>query len=400
MKLQRDCAILTEEVTYLRSEVNGFQAKINRLEDRSLESNLILHGIEEHNPDDMEARNEKVYAAISSTINRDTPAERLQIAREVEIVYTRKLGKAEPNRTRPLSVEFSSKYDAEQIFTNQFSMEDGIYVDREFCYETEKDRRLLRPILKAAKKLKEYNCKCRLEGNQLVLDGKRYTKDNLYQLPKNLNIMKITTKSDEHSVGFFGELCLLSNFYPSSFLFHGINYHSTEQLIQHQKAKFCGDKHIERSILSAKTPLECKKLSREITNFSFKRWLENAKELCKEGIEAKFTQNPRIMQALLETGDKVLVECAKDPLWGTGVPLNDPQCLNTKYWKNQGLLGTMLQEIRQKHHAIARTILPLPNKWQSQGPPKLLQPGTVPCDPPANSASKPAQHSNQSNTVQ
>ena len=265
-----------------------------------------------------------MYKAISSTINRDTQAERLQIACEVEIVHTRRLGKAEPNRTRPSCVEFSSKYDAEQIFTNRFSMEDLIYVDREFCYETERDWCLLRPILKAVKRLKEYNCKCRLEGNQLVLDGKRYTKDNLDQLPKNLDIMKITTKSDEKSVGFFGELCPLSNFYPSSFLFHGINYHSTEQLIQHQKAKLCGDKQSEQHILAAKTPLDCKKLSREITNFSFKRWSENAKELCKEGIEAKFTQNPRIMQALLETGDKDLVECTKDSLWGTDVPLNDP----------------------------------------------------------------------------
>ena len=382
---------------YLRSEVNEFQAKINKLEDKCLENNLIFHGLEEQSPDDIDSRNEKIYAAISSTINRDTPEERLQVAREVEIVRTRRLGKAEPNRTRPLSVEFSSKYDAIQIFKNRFSIENNIYVDREFCYETEKDWCLLRPFLKAAKSLKEYNRKCRLDGNQLVLDGKRYTKETLYQLPKNLEIMKITTKSDEHHVGFFGKLCPLSNFHPSPFLFHGTDYHSTEQLIQHQKAKLCGDKQAERSILSAKTPLECKKLSREITTFSFKRWSENAKELCKEGIEAKFTQNPRLMQALLETGDKFLVECMKDTLWGTGVPLSDRQCLNNKYWKTQGLLGTILQEIREKHLAIARTILPSINKWQSQGPPKLLQSGTVPCDPSTISALEPTQNSNQPN---
>ena len=245
LKLQRDNAILTEEVTYLRSEVNEFQAKINKLEDKSLENNLIFHGLEEQSPDDIDSRNEKIYAAISNTINRDTPEERLQVAREVEIIHTRRLGKAEPNRTRPLSVEFSSKYDAIQIFKNRFSIENNIYVDREFCYETEKDRRLLRPILKATKSLKEYNRKYRLDGNQLVLDGKRYTKETLNQLPKNLEIMKITMKSDQHHVGFFGELCPLSNFYPSPFLLHGIEYHSTEQLIQHQKAKLCGDKQAE-----------------------------------------------------------------------------------------------------------------------------------------------------------
>ena len=58
--------------------------------------------------------------------------------------------------------------------------------------------------------------------------------------------------------------------------------------------------------------------------------MENAKDLCKDGIEAKFVQNPRIMQALLETGNKKLVECMKDYLWGMGVPLNDPQCLTEK----------------------------------------------------------------------
>ena len=399
LKLQHDNAILTEEVTYLRSEVKEFQVKINKLEDKSLENNLIFHGLEEQSPDDIDYRNEKIYAAISNTINRDTPEERLQVAREVEIVRTWRLGKAEPNRTRPLSVEFSSKYDTIQIFKNRFSIENNIYVDREFCYKTEKDRRLLRPILKVAKRLKEYNRKCRLDGNQLVLDGKRYTKETLNQLPKNLEIMKIMTKSDEHHVGFFGELCPLSNFHPSPFLLHGIEYHSTEQLIQHQKAKLCGDKQAERSILSAKAPLECKKLSREITNFSFKRWSENARELCKEGIEAKFTQNPQLMQALLETGHKILVECAKDTLWGTGVPLSDPQCLNKKYWKSQGLLGMILQEIQEKHLAITRTILPPINKWQSQGPPKLLQPGAVPCDPSTFSALEPTQNSNQTNTA-
>ena len=386
VKLQKDNASLTEEVTHLKAKMHGVQTKLNRLEDRSLESNLILHGIEEQSPDDLEARIEKVYNAISSTINRDTPAERLVVAREVEIVRTRRLGKADQNKTRPLSVEFASKYDAEQIFANRFSLEQGIYVDKEFCFETEKARWLLRPVLKAAKGIKEYNRKCRLEGNQLVLDGKRYTKDTLDQLPRNLDVMKITTKSDEKSLGFFGELCPLSNFYPSSFEFNGINFHSTEELIQYQKAKLFGDKQMEHSILTVKSPIECKKLSKNISNFNYKRWMENAKDLCKDGIEAKFVQNPQLMQTLLETGHKKLVECTKDYLWGTGVALSDPQCLTEKCWKGQGLQSIMLQEIRQKHMQIAQIVLPTTNPWHSQGPPQLLQPGIVPCDPVINSS--------------
>ena len=103
-----------------------------------------------------------------------------------------------------------------------------------------------------------------------MIDRKRYTKDTLDQLPRNLDVMKVTTKSNEKSLGFFGELCPLSNFYPSSFVFDGISYHSTEQLIQHTKTKFCGDKQSEINILASKTPFECKRLSREISNYNYK----------------------------------------------------------------------------------------------------------------------------------
>ena len=35
---------------------------------------------------------------------------------------------------------------------------------------------------------------------------------------------------------------------------------------------------------------------------------------------------------------------------------------------------------------IARAVLPTINQWYSQGPPQLLQPGLVPCDPVINSS--------------
>ena len=63
-------------------------------------------------------------------------------------------------------------------------MDDGIYVDKEYSYATERDRRLLRPILKAAKNIPELKKKCRLDGNQLVIDSKRYTKENYTNFQK------------------------------------------------------------------------------------------------------------------------------------------------------------------------------------------------------------------------
>ena len=109
--------------------------------------------------------------------------------------------------------------------------------------------------------------------------------------------MKVATKATEEAIGFFGELCLLSNFHHSPFLYKEVDYHSSEQMIQHMKAKLFGDKVAQKQILDAKTPLECKQLSKDISNFNFKTWANKAKDMCKKGLEAKFMQNPRAMQA-------------------------------------------------------------------------------------------------------
>ena len=255
-KLKYENSKLSSEVHQLKCEMSEVQKKLTQLEDKSLERNLIFQGISEMTPDDENARAEKIYRVISATISRDTPDERLQLAREVELIRTRRLGKPDPTRTRALSVEFSNKFDAEQIYANRFSMDDGIYVDKEYSYATERDHRLLRPILKAAKNIPEFKKKCRLGGNQLVIDSKHFTKENLHQLPKNLDPMKVTTKSNDETMGFFGELCPLSNFHHSSFLYNEVEYHSSEQMKQHMKAKLFGDKTAQALILNAKTPLE------------------------------------------------------------------------------------------------------------------------------------------------
>ena len=183
--------------------------------------------------------------------------------------------------------------------------------------------------------------------------------------------MKVATKSTYQALGYFGELCPLSIFHRSPFLFNEVDYHSSEQMIQHMKAKLFGDKTAQKLILNAKTPLECKQISKDINNFNFKTWGNKAKDMCKKGLEAKFMQNPKAMQALLETGHKKLVKCTHDSLWGNGIPLHQPNCLNQQLWKRQGILGEILQEIWETHLELARSLLPATNPWFQRGPPNL-----------------------------
>ena len=79
------------------------------------------------------------------------------------------------------------------------------------------------------------------------------------------------------------------------------------------------------------------------------KWEEEAGNICFPSIHAKFYQNPVAIDTLLyKTGNKKIVECASDHLWGNGMPLGDPACLDLTKWISQGILGQMLECIHSE----------------------------------------------------
>ena len=71
-------------------------------------------------------------------------------------------------------------------------------------------------------------------------------------------MFEIASKSDTDCVGFFGALNPLSNFYKSKFTVEGIEYISSEQYIQAQKALLFKDKTSYNKIMGATNSLDCK----------------------------------------------------------------------------------------------------------------------------------------------
>ena len=74
----------------------------------------------------------------------------------------------------------------------------------------------------------------------------------------------------------------------------------------------------------------------DIANFEKEKWNNIAETLCYEGIRQKFIQNPPLMDYLLETGNKTIVEATYDNVWGTGKPLGHEECLNPTKWRSVG----------------------------------------------------------------
>ena len=103
----------------------------------------------------------------------------------------------------------------------------------------------------------------------------------------------------------------------------------------------------KQQIMQAKTPLKCKSLGKEIMNCDIEKWNQVAAKHCYPGILSKFQQNAGIASFLKNTGTNTLLECCYDDVWGNGLPLSNPHCINPTKYKNQGILGTMLEQVRE-----------------------------------------------------
>ena len=177
--------------------------RISVLEDQLLEKNIIFQGLTEDEFDDIGDTKAKIISVLA-TVNEGTKAEdRKEVAKKTPIDSIERMGKFNAHRPRPVKVKFVSKSDVSNLFRNRKKLPDGIFIDREYSKATEKERRLLRPIVKAACKIEEYKGNCRLEGPYLKLNGKRYHRLNVHTLPAKLGPSEVISVSNDHSLGFF-----------------------------------------------------------------------------------------------------------------------------------------------------------------------------------------------------
>ena len=346
VEIKEDNSNMNEQYNKIQREHYQMKRKINRIEERLLDNNLIIHGIKEGPWEKEPALKEKIVAAMAETVDDDDPDEQLSCAKTITIERCKRLGKYVDGKNRPISMTLLKHSHVDFLLENKKYLPDGVYIDREYTKEVENNRRTLRPILKAARAKEEYFRKCKLDGDTLIIKGTRYNVSTIHKLPENLNGFNITTETDTDTLAFFGELNPLSNFHRCQFNINNHKFHSSEQFIQHAKAIHFNDVRTAQRILDADTTLETKKLGRDVTGFNSKEWSRVVEEKCYPGIKAKFEQNRGMLNLLLSTGRKTLIEASTDNVWGTGVTLQDDDCLKKRKWKSIGLQGKMLMKIR------------------------------------------------------
>ena len=65
-------------------------------------------------------------------------------------------------------------------------------------------------------------------------------------------------------------------------------------------------------------------------------------------MKAKFSQNARLKDYLIKTGDNVLVEASLDLFWGAGKRMEDRNIFKTETHVGKNMCGKLLMEIRDE----------------------------------------------------
>ena len=321
--------------------------RLTKLELVQLSNNIIITGIQEGPFGPYHTTKLRVQEMIATTIDSGDITADLETAKKVEITGFSRVRKYKHNRARPVSVTFKLHDDKELFLSCKCKLPAGIYTNEEYPIQKTQDKLL--PILKLAKSLPAYHEKSGLDGDKLLINGTRYSVDELDRLPTEIAAYKAAEKSNDSHIVFAGELSPYCNFHPSSFTIKGQTYHSSEQYIQYQKALTFGDSYVANKILSADTAIECKRLSYQINGVDADHWRNDGYDICYEGVKQKFLQNDNLLSMLKTTAPKILVEATPHRLWGTGISLHDNSTLDTCKWTSQGWLSRMLINIRSNY---------------------------------------------------
>lgn len=152
--------------------------------------------------------------------------------------------------------------------------------------------------------------------------------------------------SDKYIFFWGGEF---SQWYPCSFMINNIEYNCAGQYMMAQKAAIFQDWDSFAAIMKSKNPRDQKAIGRKVKNFDVKWWETICREIVEFGNHAKFAQNPDLLEVLLSTGDKEIVEASPyDKIWGIGLAENDPRCLDKSQWQGKNWLGECIMNVRKE----------------------------------------------------
>ena len=162
----------------------------------------------------------------------------------------------------------------------------------------------------------------------------------------------VTDKNKEYAFFWGG---VFSQWYPCKFEIDGIVFNCAEQYMMHSKALMFNDTNAAYDILTTSDPKIQKSLGRRVKNFDKYAWDKVAQRIVYDGNIAKFSQNPKLLKVMMDTGDLKFVEASPyDTIWGIGLNAVQAQQMSPSQWKGLNWLGLALTDVKSALRAEAQ----------------------------------------------
>ena len=305
-KLEQTVFIMGVKNKGLANENNRLNKRCNDQETYSRRENIVIRGVAEAVDEDNASCIRVTKEFLVQYLNfSDADAERIMFVR------CHRVGKPLQQRDRPIIVRFHHYADRQLVWSRKTLLKGKAFsIHENFASEVEFNRKLLYPILTAAKKSGNYN-RSYLNGDVLRINGKDFTVDNLDELPSDIHPSNLGVKCNNQWIVFGGihsSYHFLSNFYSTPITYRDIRFDDLEHAYQYAKAIEFNDIDSSEDILCAKSPSIAKQIGSKGRNFKITEWNKVNETVMLDLLRIKFVPGSEMAKKLLDTAGKSLAE--------------------------------------------------------------------------------------------
>ena len=157
--------------------------------------------------------------------------------------------------------------------------------------------------------------------------------------PKTPRVKKMQKmKRTASGLVYSGPTAIFSHLYKAKFVIDEIPYNSVEQRLQSEKAKLANDMQAYDDIMALHDTWRIKQRGERVK--VTKEYIDKKLYIAGGANEAKFRQNPDLLEFLIETGDITLIKGTTNSFWAGGEQYDSEAYENEDIHgkNNQGML--------------------------------------------------------------
>ena len=352
---------LDDTVNNMEDKVNSVTADILELKSENLELRKRLYEAESINKrfigSEQEGKRRNVIIdGIKEAPFHKTKSEVTDLLKELDIEVSQmtvinmyRLGqqRVDDKIPRPVMVKFNSNLTKQTLYKNIANLKDKerwsrISIRDDMTEETQEIQRDLRCLAASAR---SKGHKAQVRGKALIIEDKKYTYDDIDELPFDLSLENAKVVVTPDGTAFQGKHAFLSNLAPCQIDEDGESFRCAEENILINKARLAKDKRSERKLRESEKVYDMIKIGKGIKQTD--AWKQNEDKIVTKAACLKFSQNPHLLEKLKKIKGHIY-EARMSKKWGCGFTIAQAAKIKHGETPGQNKFGVTLENIRDK----------------------------------------------------